>query len=141
MLSLFLNVLFFLLAVIFIYSLPLPKWRTCEIAPIKIYFLLWVVFCVMISRVNDRIYESLLQFNTTRFFISNAFFNLASVLLIFFMTCSFMLYICDLFFIFSLIFILINHITSLKQTHLIFVYFLEHLFLYFLEHGLDGESK
>ena len=33
----------------------------------------------------------------------------------------FMLYLCDLFFILSLIFIVINHITSLKQTHLFFV--------------------
>ena len=32
----------------------------------------------------------------------------------------FMSYLCDLFFIISLIFIIMNHITSLKQTHLIF---------------------
>ena len=29
----------------------------------------------------------------------------------------YMPYLCDLFFIFSLIFIVINHITSLKETH------------------------
>ena len=36
-----------------------------------------------------------------------------------------MLYLCDLFFIFSFIFIVINHITLLKQKHLFFVQFLE----------------
>ena len=35
----------------------------------------------------------------------------------------FMLHLCNLFFIFSLIFIIINHITSFRQTHLFFVYF------------------
>ena len=40
-----------------------------------------------------------------------------------------MSYICDLFFIFSLIFIVINHITSLKQAKLFFVIFLEYLLL------------
>ena len=33
-----------------------------------------------------------------------------------------MLYLCDLFFIFRLIFIAINHITLLKQTYLFFVH-------------------
>ena len=35
----------------------------------------------------------------------------------------FMLYLCDLCFIFSLVFIVINNITSLKQTHLFFTFF------------------
>ena len=47
--------------------------------------------------------------------------------------------LCDLFFIFSLIFILINHITSLKETHLFFVHFLEYLLL-FLNDNVDEES-
>ena len=45
----------------------------------------------------------------------------------------FILYLCDLYFIFSLIFIVINHITSLKQTDtlfscIVFTIFLEHYF-------------
>ena len=47
-----------------VYSLPLPKWRTRWMAPIKIIFLP-VVFCVMISWVNGRKYETLLQVNTS----------------------------------------------------------------------------
>ena len=43
----------------------------------------------------------------------------------------FILYLCDPFLIFSLIFILINHIISLKQTNLFFAYFLENLMLGF----------
>ena len=35
----------------------------------------------------------------------------------------FMLYLCDLFFSFSLIFNVINHTTLLNQTHLLFIYF------------------
>ena len=46
----------------------------------------------------------------------------------------------DLFSIFSLIVIVINHITSLKQTHLFPVYFLESL-LSFLEYNMDEESE
>ena len=69
----FLYVLFLLLGVIFVYSLPLPKWSACGMVPVKIYLLLWVVFCVMISWLNDRKYENLLQFNTTRFFYKNTF--------------------------------------------------------------------
>ena len=38
---------------------------------------------------------------------------------------QFMSYLCDLFFIFSITLIVINHITSLKQTHLCFVHFSE----------------
>ena len=50
----------------------------------------------------------------------------------------FMSYLCDLLFIFSLIFSVINHITSLKQTH--FVHFVECL-LFFLADSLDEESE
>ena len=52
----------------------------------------------------------------------------------------FMSYLCDLLFIFSLIFIVINHLTSLKQTHLLFVYFSEYLLL-FLDDNVDEESE
>ena len=38
-----------------------------------------------------------------------------------------MSYIRNLFFIFSLAFVVINHIMLLKQTHLFFVHFLEYL--------------
>ena len=41
-----------------------------------------------------------------------------------------------LFFISSLIFIVINHITSFKQTHLFSVHFLEYLLL-FLDGNVD----
>ena len=51
-----------------------------------------------------------------------------------------MSYPFDIFFIFSLIFIVINHITSLKQTHLFFVCFLEHLLL-FLDDKVDEDGK
>ena len=40
--------------------------------------------------------------------------------------CLFMSYIRNLFFILSLVFVVINHIMSLKQTHLFFVHFLEY---------------
>ena len=52
----------------------------------------------------------------------------------------FMSYLCDLFFISSLIFIPINHILSLKETQLIFVHFLEYLLL-FLDDNVDEESE
>ena len=52
----------------------------------------------------------------------------------------FMSYLCDLFFISSLIFIPINHILSLKETQLIFVHFLEYLLL-FLDDTVDEESE
>ena len=52
----------------------------------------------------------------------------------------FMSYLCDLFFISSLIFITINHILSLKETQLIFVHFLEYLLL-FLDDNVDEESE
>ena len=51
-----------------------------------------------------------------------------------------MLYPCDLFFIFSLIFITSNSITSLKQTHLFFAHSLEYLLL-FLDDNVDEESE
>ena len=102
------------------------------------------------------------------FFISNAFFfNSASVLLNFFMNSAsnvaqmmlilrqvlyvvylgpclslglFMPCLCDLFSISSLIFITINHITSFKQTRLIFLHFQEYLLL-FLNDNVDEESE
>ena len=51
-----------------------------------------------------------------------------------------MLYLCDLFFIFSIIFIVIDHMTSFKQTYLFFVNFLEYLLL-FLDDNMDEESE
>ena len=42
----------------------------------------------------------------------------------------FMLYLCDLFRVVSLIFIAINHITSFEQTYLVFVHYLEYLLLF-----------
>ena len=50
----------------------------------------------------------------------------------------FMLYMCDLLFIFSLIFIVINNL--IKTDALVFVYFLEYLLL-LLEDSLDDQSK
>ena len=47
----------------------------------------------------------------------------------------FMSYLCDLFFIFSFMFFVINHITSFKKMHLLFAFFSEHLTLF-----LDGGS-
>ena len=52
----------------------------------------------------------------------------------------FMSNLCDVLFIFSLIFILANHIASFKQTHLIFVHFLEYLLL-FLNDKVDEEIE
>ena len=52
----------------------------------------------------------------------------------------FVLYLCDLFFFFSLIFIVSNHITSLKQMHLFFVQFLEYLPL-FLDNNVDKKAN
>ena len=48
--------------------------------------------------------------------------------------------IYDLFFIFSLVFVVINHITPLKQTHLFFVHFSECLLL-FLDDNVDEKSE
>ena len=47
----------------------------------------------------------------------------------------FILYLGDLFFISSLIFIAIDHVNSSKETHLSFVHFLECLLLF-----LDGKA-
>ena len=54
--------------------------------------------------------------------------------------CLLMSNLCDIFFIFSLIFIVINHITSFKQSYLYFVHFLEYLLLC-LDDNVDEESK
>ena len=51
-----------------------------------------------------------------------------------------MSYLCDLFFIFSLIFIVINHIKSFKQTNLFFIHFLEYLLLSLVDY-VDEESE
>ena len=51
-----------------------------------------------------------------------------------------MSHISGLFFIFSVIFIAINSITSLKQTHLFYAHFLDYLLL-FLDDEVDEESK
>ena len=51
-----------------------------------------------------------------------------------------MSYLNDLFFICSLIFIVINYITSFKQTYLFLVHFLEYLLL-FLDDKVDEQSK
>ena len=50
-----------------------------------------------------------------------------------------MLHLLYLFFIFSLIFVVINHIMSLKQAHLFFVHLLEHLL--FLDDSVDEENQ
>ena len=50
----------------------------------------------------------------------------------------FMFYMCDLFFIFSLIFIVINNL--IKTDALVFIYFLEY-FQLFLEDSLDDKSQ
>ena len=67
-----------------------------------------------------------------------------SLYLVYFCSClglgTFMSCLCDLLFIFSLIFIVINHITSLRQTHLFFVHFLEYLLL-LLDDNRDEESE
>ena len=52
-----------------------------------------------------------------------------------------MSYLCDLFFIFNLVFIVISHITSLKQEmHLVFVQFLEYHLL-FLDDNVDEKGE
>ena len=52
----------------------------------------------------------------------------------------FMSYLCILFLFFSLIVIVINHITSYKQVHLFSCTFLENLLL-FLNENLDEEGE
>ena len=51
-----------------------------------------------------------------------------------------MLHLWHLFFIFSVIFIVINYITSLTQTHLFFAHVSEYLLL-FLDDNVDEESE
>ena len=51
-----------------------------------------------------------------------------------------MLYLCDLFFLFSFIFIAINYKTSFKQRYLFLVHFLEYLLLFLGDDG-DEESE
>ena len=52
----------------------------------------------------------------------------------------FVSYISDLFLIFSLVFIVINHIISLRQTHLILVHFIKYVLL-FLDDNVDEDSE
>ena len=52
-----------------------------------------------------------------------------------------MLQFCDLIFIFSLIFIAINYITSLKQMHLLFAYYFLKYLLLFLDDNVDEETE
>ena len=52
----------------------------------------------------------------------------------------FISYICDLLLIFTLVFIVINHIMSLKQTHWLFLQVLEYLLL-FLDDNLNEENE
>ena len=52
----------------------------------------------------------------------------------------FMSYLFDLFFIFSFIYFVINHITSFKQRYLVFIYFLEYLLL-FLDDNVDEKRE
>ena len=49
-------------------------------------------------------------------------------------------YFCDILYILSLIFVVVNHITSLEQTHLYFVHFVEYLLL-FLDDNVDKNSE
>ena len=51
-----------------------------------------------------------------------------------------MSYLCELIFIFSFIFIVINHISSFQQTYLFFVPFLEYL-LSFLDDNVDERKQ
>ena len=50
--------------------------------------------------------------------------------------CLFLPCRCDLFFIFTLILIAVNHITSFQQTNLFFIHYLEYLLL-FWEENID----
>ena len=51
-----------------------------------------------------------------------------------------MSYLCDLFFIFSVVFIFIYHKISLKETHLFFAHILEYLLL-FLDENVGEENE
>ena len=53
---------------------------------------------------------------------------------------SIYVYLYILFFIFSLIFIAMNHMMSLKHSHLFFVHFKKYLLL-FLDHNMDEKNK
>ena len=53
---------------------------------------------------------------------------------------SIYVYLYNLFSIFRLIFIVINHLMSLKQAHLFFVHILQYLLL-FLNDNVDEESE
>ena len=53
----------------------------------------------------------------------------------------FMSFLFYLFFTFSLIFIVINHIMSLKQTHLFFVHFLEYLLLFLDDKVVEANNS
>ena len=55
--------LYVIFVALFVYSLTLPKGRTCWMA--QYIILVWVLFCVMISWVNGPKCENLLQFNTS----------------------------------------------------------------------------
>ena len=52
----------------------------------------------------------------------------------------FISYVCDIFFIFNLIFIVIYLIISFKQAYLFFIHFLEYLLL-FVGDNVDEESE
>ena len=52
----------------------------------------------------------------------------------------FMSYLCDLFFIFSISFIITNHIISSKQSNLFFAYFFEYLILIF-EDNINEQTE
>ena len=52
-----------------------------------------------------------------------------------------MSYLCDLFFIFTLIFILNNHIISLKQTNFLFAHFSEYLKLVYDDNMDEGSEQ
>ena len=51
-----------------------------------------------------------------------------------------MSYLCDLLFVLSVIFSVIYHIMALKQSHLVFVHFLECLVLFLID-NVDEKSK
>ena len=123
---------------------------------ISLYIYIYMIFCVIISWVNNRKHHNLLQFNSTHFFLqATLFFNSASVLLrssmnwssnvayvllntynlhytfyilylVYLCPCldldPFILYICDLFFVFSLILGVINNV--IKTDALVFRIFL-----------------
>ena len=50
-------------------------------------------------------------------------------------------YLYDLFFVFSLTFIVTNHVTLFKQMYLFFVHFLEYRVLFFDDNVVEGSEK